>query len=311
LLSEVDGRPVVVTVGGPPGRQVHVMDAYTGEFLALYGLGPWRGRQHPFTVVRIGDQTRLILGMFTGDSYMDPGGTYFVGQRDLVSGAPIGPDLGEGTAQLVYIDSYLLGGRRMVVVVTEDIEVSQFDPVTGLAMRPVLKNPQTWAEYGATADHPVTGQHLLAVGSHYGRVTVWDLAAARLLWTDAGIGMGLCDLSLGGPAEAFTLGVARHEVEFPDALTGQTNGTPVPLDHGEVPRAAMWRLDGRATVFVYEEGRLRHLDVGSGTEVWPALLWDDEVFHLLPAVLDGREILFVGNDTGVCRVDALTGEPLP
>jgi hypothetical protein len=311
VLAKVGGRAVITAAGaGPPGREARVFDAGSGQLLAEYGLGSWQiGPSSPFTVFRLGDETRLAIGSYTGITANDPG-VFVVRQLDLMTGSPIGPDVGRPDRP-AHVETYALDGRPIIVVIGEDGVIEQYDAATRDIARPVVRHEQ-FGVWSCAVGLDQTGRLLCAVGSRGGLVTVWDLAEARLIWADRDSSETAVDLSIGAVGETTMLAIARNttSVEFRDAISGQVAAPTVQLIGGEIPRVALWHQGPRPRLFVSDDEKLRHIDVESGYDEWAPVPWDGEIVHLLLTVLDGRELLLVADGNGISKVDPITGEVL-
>jgi WD40 repeat protein len=310
VLAEAGDRVVIAACGaGPPGRDARVFDAGSGQLLAEYGLGAWQvGPSPPFAVFELGGQTRLAIGEYTGVNAADPTGVFVVRQLDLMTGAPIGPEVGRPDRP-AHVETYTLDGRVIIVVIGEDGVIEQYDAATGELALPVVRHEQFGVRSCALgADQ--NGRLLCAVGSRGGLVTVWDLAEAPQIWADWERPESAVDLSIGSVGETTMLAIARNttSVEFRDAVTGQVAVGAVQLIGGDIPRIAVSHEGARPRLFVSDDEMLRHIDVESGYDAWPPMPWDDEIVHLLPAVLDGRELLLVAASNDVSKVDVVTGE---
>jgi WD40 repeat protein len=135
-----------------------------------------------------------------------------------------------------------------------------------------------------------------------GRVTLWDVATRRRLWTHAEKG-GVPAVAFSPDGGTLAVGTYAGAARLLDAATGKVQAT---LAHPREVRAVAFSPDGKRLATACWDGRVRVWDVARAAEVLACKGHQDRVFTVAFS-RDGKHLLSAGGDDGVKLWDAATG----
>ena len=300
-VTELDGRPVVVSGGGDEAVRVWdlatgtpVGDPFTGHRGLVNAVAVAELDGRPVVISGGDDETVRVWDLATGDPVSDP----FTGHSGLVSAVAVAE----------------LDGRPVLISGGLDKTVRLWDLVTGDPVGDPFTGHR--GPVNAVAVVELDGRPVVVSGGGDEAVRIWDLAT--------GTPVGTPFTGHGGPVNAVAVaeldslpvvisGSDDRTVRVWDLATGDPVSDPFTGHSGTVRAVAVAELDGRPVLISGSlDKTVRLWDLATGDPVGdPFTGHGGPVLAVAVAELDGRPLLISGSNDRTVRVwDLATGPPV-